>query len=425
MRIGVQTWGSEGDIRPLLALAGGLSAAGHDVVIAITELDDRDYTHYADALGIDVRMVASPVLSSADEMAAIGERLLALGDPYRQGRLIATELFEPLAPQMFEASERLAADCDLLVRHFFHYPAGAAAELAGIPGVSVSFSPDMVPSSALPPSGLPNLGSAANRLFWRAAEAVMRRSFLVPVNELRSAAGLAPFKRATDAWYSRQLNLLAASPVLAPPAPDRDERHAMCGFLNLPEPARVDPLPSEVETFLDAGEPPVFIGFGSLMPRGSAHRDETRRLIDGALAAAGCRAIVQGLGGETSERVLHAGRLPHADVLPRCAAAVHHAGAGTTQTVLTAGIPSVPVPHLADQFFWASRLHRLGAASRPVKRQRLTAPRLASRIRRTLADPRLRERARSLGAQLAGEDGLAAAVDLICRIDGANSASAP
>lgn len=416
MKIGVQTWGSEGDIRPLLALAGGLSAAGHEVVVAITELDDRDYTHYADALGIEVRMVASPVLSSAEEMAAIGERLLALGDPYRQGRLIATELFEPLASEMFEAARRLATDSDLLVRHFFHYPAGAAAELAGIPDVSVSFSPDMVPSSALPPSGLPNLGPTANRLLWRAAEMVMRRSFLVPVNALRSAAGLAPFAHATDAWYSRHLNLIAASPALGPPARDLDERHLMCGFLNLPEPARIDPLPSEVEAFLDGGEPPVFIGFGSLMPRSTAHRDETGRLIDDAIAAAGCRAIVQGLGGDTTERVLHAGRLPHADVLPRCAAAVHHAGAGTTQTVLAAGIPSVPVPHLADQFFWASRLYELGAAVRPVKRPQLTTKRLAASIRRTASDPALSERAANLGARLSSENGLDAAVQRIDRI---------
>lgn len=418
MKIGVQTWGSEGDIRPLLALAGGLAAAGHEVVIAITELDYRDYAHYADALGIEVRMVASPVLSSAEEMAAVGERLLELGDPYRQGRLIATELFEPLAADMFEASQRLAGDCEVMVRHFFHYPAGAAAEIAGIPDVSVSFSPDMVPSSALPPSGLPNLGPLANRLLWRAAETVMRRSFLVPVNALRKAAGLAPLTRATDAWYSRRLNLLAASPVLAPPAPDLDERHVMCGFLNLPGPERVDPLPPGVEAFLDAGEPPVFIGFGSLMPRSAEHRDETRRLIEDAVTAAGCRAIVQGLGGDSSDRLLHAGRLPHADVLPRCAAAVHHAGAGTTQTVLAAGIPSVPVPHLADQFFWASRLYRLGAAVRPVKRQRLTAKRLAARIRQTLSDPDLSERARKLGARLAGEDGLTAAVDSIDRVAG-------
>ncbi len=416
MKIGVQTWGSEGDIRPLLALAGALSGAGHDVVVAITELDERDYLHYAEALGVEVRMIASPVLSSAEEMAAIGERLLDLGDPYRQGRLIASELFEPLAGEMFEAARHLAGDCDLLVRHFFLYPAGAAAELAGIPDISVSFSPDMVPSSTLPPSGLPNLGAGANRLLWRIAEAVMRRSFLAPVNELRRRAGLDGFERVTDAWYAHRLNLIAAAPALVPSAPDFDERHVVCGFMNLPEPARVDPLPDDVDAFLAAGEAPVFIGFGSLMPRSAVHRDETRNLIEDAIETAGCRAIVQGVGGSTSERILHVGRLPHADVLPRCAAAVHHAGAGTTQTVLAAGIPSVPVPHLADQFYWASRLYALGAAVRPVKRPRLTSKRLAARIRRVLSDPALSERASTLGRRLARDNGVAVAVERINRI---------
>lgn len=414
----MQTWGSEGDIRPFLALGGALGKAGHDVELVITELDERDYLHFGALLGIRIRMVASPVLASPAERERAGEALLAIGSVFRQGRYIARRLFEPSVPVMFAAAEELAASCDLLVRHFFHYPAAVAAAKAGIPDVSVSFSPDAIPSATQPPADLPDLGRVANRLLWRLANFALDRTFLPPVNALRRRHGLPALRHATDAWYSPTRNLLAMSPALRPPADDWDERHRVCGFLNLPDAAAADPLPGWLPDFLDEGAAPVFVGFGSLTPKEGAHRRDTLEIIEGAVRIAGCRAIVQDLGepGTRHGDILHVGRLPHADVFKRCAAVVHHAGAGTTQTALASGVPSVAIPHLADQFYWSRQLYRLGVAGKPLTRSRLTSRTLAARIASVLSSPALHDRARALGTEMSREDGCARAVSFIAQV---------
>ncbi|MBI0297224.1 glycosyltransferase, partial [Streptomyces sp. PRKS01-29] len=106
--------------------------------------------------------------------------------------------------------------------------------------------------------------------------------------------------------------------------------------------------------------------------------------------------------------ILAVGDLPHDWLFPRTAAVVHHAGAGTTAAGLRAGVPAVPVPAMADQPFWAARLHWLGAAPRPLPLGELTAESLGAAITTCLTEPALRRRAAELADAIAGEDGAAA-----------------
>ncbi|MFE4414136.1 glycosyltransferase [Streptomyces sp. NPDC056821] len=94
-------------------------------------------------------------------------------------------------------------------------------------------------------------------------------------------------------------------------------------------------------------------------------------------------------------------------MFPRTAAVVHHAGAGTTAAGLRAGVPAVPVPVMADQPFWASRLYELGVAPRPVPFQDLTAEALGDAITACLSEPAHRRRAAELARGIAAEDGTA------------------
>jgi sterol 3beta-glucosyltransferase len=111
--------------------------------------------------------------------------------------------------------------------------------------------------------------------------------------------------------------------------------------------------------------------------------------------------------------VLVTGALPHARVMPRCALVVHHGGAGTTQASVLAGRPSVVVPFLADQFFWAERLRSLGLAPASVPRKKLRADRLARAISAALATPSLAQRAAEVSQAMRGEDGVRVAAELI------------
>ncbi|MGH2402310.1 MAG: glycosyltransferase, partial [Candidatus Limnocylindria bacterium] len=133
------------------------------------------------------------------------------------------------------------------------------------------------------------------------------------------------------------------------------------------------------------------------------------------LLGAGRRLVVQGplAEGIESPNLHRVGVLDHRALFPRAALVVHHGGAGTTHAVVAAGVPSVVIPHIGDQRYWADRLRRLGAAPPPVASKGLEGVALAEIVRAAADDRPLREAARQLAARMAGEDGIGAAVGLL------------
>ena len=142
----------------------------------------------------------------------------------------------------------------------------------------------------------------------------------------------------------------------------------------------------------------------------------TRSVLE-ALRATGRRGLLatgwgglEGLGGSDRVHVLEAA--PHSWLFPRCAAVVHHGGAGTTHEGLRWGRPSVVCPVFGDQPFWARRVQALGVGPAPLPQKRLSADGLAAALAAT-DDRELQARAASLGAALRAEPGVTAAVEAI------------
>lgn len=425
MRIGIQTWGSEGDIRPFVALGHALAGRGHQVEMLYTEIGDRRYDAVAAELGFTARAVASPIVSP-DRAIEIGLKVLSARDQLQQGLIISRELLEPVIDPMFEAAVELCRRSDLLVHHFILHAARAAADLAKLPTVTVQFAHLLIPSRAIRPPGMPRLGEWANRIEWGVARLALNLTLLGDVNRFRAKVGVPPFTDLMDeAWTSHRLNLIGSSPALIDRPADWPAWNILCGFLELPAHAHEE-VSAEVEAFLANGPAPVFMGFGSLMPiAGNRHLTETLEVFTEAARLAGCRAIIQsefdsGVAANTavgrrSDRVLFVKRTPHKLVFPRCAAVVHHAGAGTTHTTLRAGVPSVTVPHVSDQFGWSEELQRLGVALAPIGRTKLTAITLASRIKATLEHPGVKRAAMAVSARMQADNGPETAADLIER----------
>ncbi|MDO8679970.1 MAG: hypothetical protein Q7R30_15720 [Acidobacteriota bacterium] len=420
MRIGIQAWGSEGDIRPLIALGHGLVERGHEVELVYTDIADRRYEAVASALGLRARAVATPVVSDINETHRIGLEIINARDPLAQGKIIFDEFLKPVERELYEAATDLCARSDLLVGHLVLYHLRAAAEHAGKPEVSVTFAHTMLPSRHQHPHGAPRLGEWANAVEWRIGRMALNLLLRPGVNRFRRRVGLGPIKDLLlDGWASHLLNLIAVSPALCAGQPDWPAWNRVCGFLALPS-TEHEAVSPELARFLADGPPPVFMGFGSLMPLQSSHLTETMALLREAARLADCRAIIQAdvgappsLGVPGDDRVMIVSRTPHAQVFPQCAAVVHHCGAGTTHTTLKAGVPSVPVPHVSDQFQWATELRRVGVAPAAIPRRQLTATRLAARIRETLQNPRMRECARQIQAEMKDDDGPRTAARLI------------
>ncbi len=191
--------------------------------------------------------------------------------------------------------------------------------------------------------------------------------------------------------------LQAFSPSLVPRPRDWGDNHVVTGFWRLPSTVRSaidEGLPEDLATWVDAGEPPVFLGFGSmpvLDPEGllATATEVTRSLGVRAvlnLPRAGDGRVAVNL----PEHVTVVGAVNHERLLPRCAAAVHHGGAGTLAASLRPGLPTMVCSVWGDQPFWGARLEQLGAGVHvPFKRPR---PRKA-RVGHASASLRLRARA--------------------------------
>ena len=416
MRIGIQTWGSEGDIRPFVALGHALTKRGHQVELVYTEISERRYEAVAAALGFTARAVASPIVTP-DRAIEVGLKVLSTRDQLQQGLIISREMLEPVIEPMFEAAVDLCTRSDLLIHHFILHASRAAADLANVPTITVQFAPMLIPSRKIHPYGTPRLGEWGNALEWKLARFAVNQTLLKNVNRLRRRVGLPVFTDLMlDAWPSHRLNLLGSSPALLDRPADWPAWHQLCGFLELPSHEH-EAVSDEVNAFLANGPAPVFMGFGSLMPiAGNQHLTDTLAVFEDAARLAGCRAIIQSeIDRPSTKRLLFVKRTPHNLVFPRCAAVVHHAGAGTTHTTLRAGVPSITVPHVSDQFPWSADLQRLGAAPAPIRRTKLTAPTLASRITEVINDPRMKQAAMAISARMQSDNGPEMAADLIER----------
>lgn len=303
---------------------------------------------------------------------------------------------------------------DALVGLMLQLAGPSVAELLGIPYFYAVLQPVLLRSShhnmASPFSDAPPRW--LNRAFYRLWPLVWNWLFRKLLNRARADAGLPPVPDVYRYLTGSGRRLLAFAAPLAPVPPDLEEPYSRTGFWVLPQQGA---LPPEVEAFLEAGPPPVYIGFGSM--KSLAPRRLTRLLVRAAQAAE--RRLLLGSGwaglgaGALPEGCLAVGSLPHELLFPRVAAAVHHGGAGTTATAARAGTPQVVVPHFGDQFYWANRVHKLGLGPRPLLRPILTARALTRRLRQAVSDPACRERCGILAEGLRATDGVQKAVDAI------------
>jgi sterol 3beta-glucosyltransferase len=172
----------------------------------------------------------------------------------------------------------------------------------------------------------------------------------------------------------------------------------------------------KLERFLKAGEPPVYIGFGSVGDKKNA--GETTALVIKALKLAGKRGIINTGGSgmnqteEIAEDILFVKDIPHEWLFPKMSAVVHHGGAGTTAEGLRAGVPSIIVPYGNDQFAWGRKIHELGAGAKAIPRKELTAEKLSAAISYTQVNE-IRSKAQEIGKQIRAEKGAEKAAQVI------------
>ena len=416
MRIGIQTWGTEGDVRPFIALAGGLSAAGHDVTLAITEITNKKFTSFGERLKFAIRHVGH-IDCDGIRFKQLAAQVFNEWNPIKKGDIIVSNFLDPVIEDMLVAAKALCTENDLVIGHFFVYPLKIAAWKHLCLFMMVYTTP-LIPSRNLPPPGIPRLVKWMNPLWWKLFDYLLNKAWKPSIDRLYRREGVPPGKSMfRDIWYSPLLNLVLVSPTLFPPQSDWEQRYHLCGFLNISEKGEPWQMPEGLKQFLDEDNPPVYITFGSMIASDPNPQEITHLLIE-AVRLAGCRAIIQSNWDELAElpefldiyRIISA---PHHHIFPHCAAVVHHGGAGTTQSATIAGCPSIVVEHSADQPLWGSILQRIGISPTLLHRRSITARKLARSIRMVIDTPAMTAKAKAIGAIMQQEDGLARAIELI------------
>ena len=407
MKIAIVAWGTTGDVYPLLALAERLLNREHQVrVCAPLIYKDRIVDIGADFYEVGVAFDLAEFHQTMDAM-------MAMRDPMAPLLLIAKEGVIKRGEKWYNDCLEAMKEYDLVICHSIDIPAQEAAIKNGLPWITVTYCPGFIKTPDNAPYPFPNWGRTFNAFVWKLVRLRLKYSIDPLFNQFIVAIGGKPRAfMASDEMYSPYLNLIAASPSLCSSI-SFEPNHKYTGVWHLGQPD-YEP-PPELMDFISDGTPPIVITFGSM--GGSDGKETTHILVD-AIKMTNQRAVIQagwGLLGtqDTDPNIYCTEYIPHQWLFPQAQCVVHHGGAGTTASVCRAKVPSVVVPHIADQFYWGKLLYDLGAAPKSLPRRKLTAKRLTQRIEQVLATPTMTENAASLGTQMESEDGLTTAVDLI------------
>ncbi len=433
MRLLAITCGTEGDTRPIAVLCRALIDAGHEVRL----LADRSTLHAADALGVpaqplggDIRGVdeggrtergngdrrhgpdaRGPVARGPDARGpasgTIGSVIAQAGRPNAALRALA-DIANPQAAGWLRAALAAGQGCDaLLVSGLTAFVGLSAAEKLRVPAIGVAMIP-ITPTGKFPsPFVSWRVPRPLNRLSHDLVNGLMWRAFRDRTNAARAEVAALPGRQRQ---WTEQPMLYGISPSLLPRPDDWPSSAVICGQWVLPTPHWTPP--PALADFLRAGEPPLYVGFGSAMGF------DALRLLDAVVrGVAGRRALYfpgwSGFDGSALPSNFHVlGETPHGWLFPRTAAVIHHGGSGTSHSAARAGVPSVVVPFAGDQFFWADRLQRAGVAPAHVDARRADATQIARAIQWT-TDLTVRQRARRIGERMASEDGVGRALEAI------------
>lgn len=404
MKALLATTGTDGDIQPFMALGQRLQRAGHEVVIATS----NHFAQRAASLGLPFEAIGPPW----DDAIMNGHftRILAEKNPIKQLILVVEAIEEDQRASVPKLKE-LAAGASVVIYQPLLVAAAAAARSIDKAHISVHLAP-LHRARNYSPIGT-NFGRLGNYLMWTAASAMMRRATDHRLNTVVAAAGLAPWKDVLlSSSHSQLLDLVAVSPAVLARDPLSKPETQITGYWFVDEPEFTPPR--ELLEFLSE-EPPVVIGFGSMVVADAAALTKT---ILEAVASVKRRVILQsgwsGLGNVTlPPNVLRAGFVPHSWLHPRAACIIHHGGAGTTASALRAGVPQAIVWHLGDQPMWGKNMQRLGVAPAAIPHHELTTSWLTKTIERLLTDTTMIAKAKSLGETVRSEDGTGVAVGAI------------
>ncbi len=406
--------GTRGDVQPFVALGAALRARGGDVIVST----GAGFEAMIEGAGLKAASFSTNYQNLL-QRPDVREAMHSMSGKLRILRK-SREWIRQEQEEQWDLAHKIRPD--LIVYNPKTALAAQAAHSLGAVAVPALMQPVLAPTGAFPLMlvSTGSLGAFANRLSHHLATGMAhrlnRRNFAaferahggsVKLGDLDELRGFAPGGRKVP-------RLHAYSRHLVPRPDDWPDEETITGYW-FREADQVDwTPPAALARFLRSGPPPVYIGFGSMPSRDAQKTAEAA--IEG-LRQAGLRGVLsRGWGGLDPAGVaddMHViSGAPHGWLFPRCAAIVHHGGAGTTHQALRWGRSSVVCPLFGDQPFWARRVADAGAGSEPLPMKKFTAKRLSDRLKVALSSA-VRARADNLGRLVRAEAGAERAADVL------------
>ena len=408
MRVAILTLGTRGDVQPYLALAKGLIARGHAVTLAGPD----NFASWVEAHGVPF----TPIGVDMEAFLQSDEARQAIAGSWFGLLKIWRSKIAPMFRATLDAAWAAGRDADVLVHHPKMFAAADIAEATGATPILAAPVPMFRTRAfpAIPFTG--DFGGWLNRQTYR-LYSLSRAMYAKSLNAWRRDSlklGTGPSFAPLD-WAANGLaiRLCAVSPSVLPRPADWDATIHLTGYWFLNEGAGWTPDPA-LSAFLAAGEPPVYVGFGSMTNQDPQALAQT---ILAAAAKAKVRLVLAsgwaGVETAASDAVHPLAAAPHDALFPLVSAVVHHGGAGTTAAGLRAGRPTLICPHAVDQPFWGRRVHALGCGPEPLPLKRLTVDALAERLTTLTRTPAYQKRAKTIAARIAADQGVAKAIRII------------
>ncbi|OUI81079.1 glycosyltransferase [Acetobacter tropicalis] len=407
MTIVIMTVGTEGDVRPHIALGEGLLARGHAVRLAA----DPGFKASITKAGLEF----SPLTADFAGMMRHNPQALDGGSGLAAARVVVAET-RRMAQDWPAQGLKAAEGATLLIGSGnVSLLATSLAERLQVPFVQTQLQP-LEASHALPPvwfrpRSLPaSVTFALHRTLRQTAWLLLRHT----ANDMRKALDLPPYPL-KGPWHDPKATggriLFGFSPHVVPRQPEWPARIAMPGYFVSAKNADYTP-DTDLARFLQAGDKPAYIGFGSML---SGEAETLAATVRDAVQRTGLRAVV-GSGWSNLRRFLPnsahihvVNHVPHEWLFSQMRLAVHHCGAGTAAAAVRAGIPTVPVPFVGDQYFWGWQLHRIGVATPTQNLRSLTAHTLGDAMLQATS-PHMVANASRLGTQVRAENGVQNAI---------------
>lgn len=409
-RIVFATWGSLGDLHPLIALALNLRDRGHDVEFATNEW----YRTKVESLGLKFH----PIRPDLPKDPHLIEQAM---DPKTGTERVLKDLVLGNVRHMYDDLMTIAREADFLVAHEIVYAAPLVAEVLKLQWASCVLAPsaffsayDPIVTSVYPAlANLRRFGPDVNRWAVELAKAVTR-PWGKPVYQLRGELGLPPIQNPIIGHdkLSPYLVLALFSSVFGSPQPDWSPNVVTAGF-TFYDGNREQQLSSELAAFLDSGNPPLVFTLGSAAVNtpGNFYSESVQAAIElrrRAVLLMGENPPPQNL----PKTIFACKYAPYSEIFPRACAIVHQGGIGTTAQGLRSGRPTLVMPYSHDQPDNAARLERLGV-SRTLERSQYRSDRAARELSTLLSNPKYTAKATEISQIVQAEDGVAIACDAI------------